>query len=208
MEPAVWRAAEAPSIIIFVPAFIGFGGKPWEFLAVGREILADVTDCEGRHLVVADRVGRHRFLIKGAGRSTELACLLSPDSWHELRIAALSVFLGGPRSKSFAPTRGALYPSTSLAHRLGIMLRILDCIFEADGHVPSIRAIASRVVYPWADFGRSIEWKSSSERRQTQRLVNQARHMMNGGYRDLLKGRLRPEASQGSRGSTVTPVIA
>ena len=194
MEPAVWRAAEAPSIIIFVPAFIGFGGKPWTLLADGREVLADFTDCDGRHLVLADRLGRHRLLVKEADRSTDLACLISPDTWQELRIAALSAFIGQRVSKSFALAQRALHPTASLAHRLIIMLRILDCISEPGSPPPSLKTIASKVVYPWADFGRTIEWKSSSERRQTQRLVAQARFMTNTGYRNLLKGGLRPVA--------------
>lgn len=208
MEPAVWRAAEAPSIIIFVPAFIAFGGKPWTLLADGREVLADFTDCDGRHLVLADRLGRHRLLVKEAERSTDLACLISPDAWQELRIAALSAFIRQRVSKSSALAQRALHPTASLAHRLIIMLRILDCISEAHGPAPSIREIASRVVYPWADFGRSIEWKSSSERRQTQRLVTHARYVLNVGYRDLLKGRLRPEALIGSGRSIVMSAIS
>ncbi len=43
-----------------------------------------------------------------------------------------------------------------------------------------------------AGYERAIEWKTSSHRRQAQRLVAEARRMMATGYRDLLKGSMRP----------------
>lgn len=38
-----------------------------------------------------------------------------------------------------------------------------------------------------APMGRA-EWKSSSQRRRTHRMIDEAKHMMARGYRDLLLG--------------------
>lgn len=106
-------------------------------------------------------------------------------------MAAVSLLLAGPGEKRCMPALKHLRPSDLQRHRLTIMLRILDCLGPADGHKPSIREIAMKAVYPWADFGRSIEWKASSARRQTQRLTNEAVYMAEGGYRNLLNGNIR-----------------
>ncbi|MDD3799486.1 MAG: DUF2285 domain-containing protein [Novosphingobium sp.] len=37
-------------------------------------------------------------------------------------------------------------------------------------------------------MGRGNEWKSSAERRRTQRLIDEALALMDGGYRALLRG--------------------
>jgi len=106
-------------------------------------------------------------------------------------MAAVSLLLAGPGEKRSMPALKHLRPSDLQKHRLTIMLRILDCLVPADGHQPSIREIAMKAVFPWADFGRSIEWKASSARRQTQRLTNEAIYMAEGGYRNLLNGDIR-----------------
>lgn len=80
-----------------------------------------------------------------------------------------------------------LYPTAAQRRRLALMLAALDF---ADGSTPSLRRIAEAVLYPRHDLGRAIEWKSSSQRRQAQRLVNGARHLVETGYLDLLKGRI------------------
>src|SRR2546426_2501093 len=42
-------------------------------------------------------------------------------------------------------------------------------------------------------LGRGMEWKSSTERRRTQRLIGEALALMHRGYRNLLRGTLRSE---------------
>ena len=49
------------------------------------------------------------------------------------------------------------------------------------------RLVREKTSYPRSDLGRAIEWKSSSERRHTQRLVSEAHHLMRQGYRALLQ---------------------
>ena len=56
------------------------------------------------------------------------------------------------------------------------------------GRPPTTHNIARRYVYPGMTIGRGSEWKSSAERRRTQRLIDEAFALMRGGYRTLLRG--------------------
>lgn len=150
-------------------------------------MLQDRLTVEGRHLVLGDGKRRHRVLL--APPSSE-ACgyFLAHDRWLRIRLAAIEAFDPLCTSASPSKSRIGLVPSVSQKHRLTLLLRILDTIACADNGFTSVRHIAQHVVYRNADFGRTIEWKSSSHRRQTQRLLNQARFYVCGGYRLLLKG--------------------
>jgi hypothetical protein len=105
-----------------------------------------------------------------------------------LRIACLAHFVG-PRSG----TRPAqLRPTAGQSRRLVLMLAILDRLdHSSDPSNAGIRALASELVYPRIALPpRAIDWKTSSYRRQTQRLVAAAKAMRATGYRDLLRGKL------------------
>lgn len=79
-------------------------------------------------------------------------------------------------------------PSAYQKHRLQLLLAILDLILAPAGRRPTTYAIARRLVYPNIEFGSSVEWKSSTHRRQTQRLIDEAHKLMLGGYRNILRG--------------------
>lgn len=70
-----------------------------------------------------------------------------------------------------------------------MLLDILDAQLVPDEARPSTHEIAGRLIYPRLAIGRGAEWKASSERRRTQRLIDEALGLMNGGYRTLLQGR-------------------
>ena len=74
------------------------------------------------------------------------------------------------------------------------MLKLLDALDEAAGKNPTTRELATILGLSQTDL-RAIDWKTSSARRQTQRLVVEARQMAASGYRDLLSARGR-RASQ------------
>jgi hypothetical protein len=61
-------------------------------------------------------------------------------------------------------------------------------MLQVPGNRPSSHAVARRVIYPGMTIGRGMDWKSSTQRRRTQRLIEEAFALMNGGYRLLLKG--------------------
>lgn len=150
-------------------------------------MLEDKTSEAGRHLVLCDEKGRHRLLIS-APCFEESGYFIPYDRWVQTRLDAIQAF-----DRSFCSTRransgGKYYPSLNQRYRLSLMLRILDAIDDPSSGIETMREIAQNIIYHHTDLGRAIEWKSSSHRRHTQRLVNEAHHLMNGGYRLLLKG--------------------
>ena len=153
----------------------------------GYDLLQDRTTLDGRHLVLGDRMRRHRILIVPRS-SVARGYFLPQDCRVRTRLAAIESFDPSCRSFGSKKSHDVLFPSVSQKHRLILSLRILDAIACADRST-SIREIAQHVIYRNADFGRSIEWKSSSHRRQTQRLLYQARFFVRIGYRLLLQGR-------------------
>ncbi len=77
-------------------------------------------------------------------------------------------------------------PTPRQVRRLKLLLAILD-LFQLGQDVSSFD-VARQLVYPKSVLARGMEWKSSSERRRTLRLIEQARRLTHGGYRDLLMG--------------------
>lgn len=158
------------------------------------EVLQDRITNEGRHLVLGDRKRRHRVLVKPPGSACR-GYLVPRDSWVRTRLAAIEAFDRSFRPLSHAKSKDLLLPSIYQKRRFTVLLTILDAMNRSDNGFATIREIAQTVVYRNADLGRAIEWKSSSYRRQTQRLINEARFLVEDGYRWLLKGLVRPRSS-------------
>ena len=59
-----------------------------------------------------------------------------------------------------------------------------DALLAVTSHM-----VARRLVYPRLSIGQGASWKSSPERRRTQRLIREAEALAAGGYRALLAGR-------------------
>lgn len=157
------------------------------------EVLQDRTTNEGRHLVLGDGKKRHRVLVTPPG--SEGSGYFAPrDLWVRTRLAAIEAFDSTFPQSSHAKSNDLLLPSLYQKRRLTLLLNILDAMHRSDSGLATTREIAQTVVYRNTDLGRAIEWKSSSHRRQTQRLINEARIMVEGGYRWLLKGRVQPKS--------------
>nr|WP_247711916.1 DUF2285 domain-containing protein [Qipengyuania qiaonensis] len=92
-------------------------------------------------------------------------------------IAALAGLKGGPPLNE---------PTPNQRFRLARLLAILDRL----GAV-SQRQIAEEIVFPAMKPMRAAVWKGSSERRQVQRLVAEARRLRRSGYLELLQGRTK-----------------
>lgn len=152
--------------------------------AVGLHIANEATNNEGRHLIFEGECRRYRILIKPARVGLESGYIIQHDPWLESRIRAILDFnkaLEG--TKILKPAR----PTNYQRRRLELLLAILDNQFLPDGRRRTLRQLARTIIYPRSDLGRAIEWKSSSERRHTQRLVSEARHLIQQGYRTLLQ---------------------
>lgn len=136
-------------------------------------------------MVLTDNYGVHRVMIVAPDYPGGHHAAIVPDGCWSIRMAAAVQFIG----KEPSPPVDCLHPTYTQRRRLIQMLQVLDCFEATERPRPSLRQIAETILYPRHDLGRAIEWKCSSQRRQTQRLVNHARNLMNGGYLELLKGR-------------------
>ncbi|MBB3860886.1 hypothetical protein GGQ88_002155 [Novosphingobium hassiacum] len=114
---------------------------------------------------------------------TSLAAIIPIDCHLALRYRAVTRLKAHVDGVAPSPNIGADTPSSYQRYRLDLLLRILD-IMAVPG--TSARDVAMQAIYQGQDFGRSAEWKGSSERRHTFRLIREARAMMTTGYRALL----------------------
>lgn len=155
------------------------------------ELLQDRTTSKGRHLVLGHQRRRYRLLVTPPGAAMS-GYFVPSDRWVQIRLDAIEEFDAACRQPRHATSDFALRPSVYQQRRLMLLLNILDATHASDGTFATIRQIAEKVVYRNTDLGRAIEWKTSSHRRQTQRLINEARFLVEGGYRLLLSGRVQP----------------
>ncbi len=77
-------------------------------------------------------------------------------------------------------------PTAYQQYRLKLLVAVLDMVNPPTGEAATTYRVARTLVYPHMKNCSSAEWKSSSERRQTQRLIDEALTLMRGGYRSLL----------------------
>jgi hypothetical protein len=152
-------------------------------------ILADRLLSDGRHVVLGDIDGPHHLWLRATLPGQPLAYVIVRDPAIDARRDAawrLDRRLAGVPA---AHGHGALRPTAFQRQRLNLLLDILDMLQTLPP--PTSHAIARRLIYPAMTIGRGMEWKSSTERRRTQRLIGEARALMHGGYRALLRGTLK-----------------
>ncbi|MEP2726003.1 DUF2285 domain-containing protein [Roseibium sp.] len=182
-SPAIWRHEDNPGVVV-VQAHDG--DALLEATLGRRKIIAEAQTGRGRHLVIAGPRARHRVLVAQCAVPSPAGYLVAADGPLELRLAALSAFLAHPSRSKAVRARAALKPTAYQAYRLQLLLAILDRLDQPSGAQPTMRQIASDLIYPDTSGGRAIDWKTSSDRRHTQRLVAEARRMRDAGFRALL----------------------
>lgn len=173
----MWHPATAAAV---VPLASAPAGVPGIALPASAILTISHTDLDGKYLVVDAGETRHRLWITAGAIGDPLIILLSP-SRDPLRIgaadAARALLAGG-----VVTPPAALAPSAFQRHRLTILLAVLDAALAG----ASARQIGHGIVYPRLAGQSAAAWKASSERRQVQRLIAEAKSMMTGGYRTLL----------------------
>lgn len=139
-------------------------------------------------MVLGDVDGPHRLWVRGGAAGCPLAYVIVRDDAIELRQNAMRRL--DRRLSGAPPVRPlpGLQPTTFQRQRLSMLLAILDAVLGQDEARLTTHEIARRHVYAGMRIGRGNEWKSSSERRRTQRLIDEAVALMQGGYRRLLRG--------------------
>lgn len=180
VRPACWRAENSPFVL-------GIDSPGGGIRIHGTILQCDMVVGEVRYLVMRGNFGAHRIELAVSDRYAAPSVALGLDASLKVRLGCLEALAS---SKPDVPLR--LRPTPGQAARLGLMLAVLDRFGgEADGPA-SLRAIATELAFPRVDLPtRAIEWKSSSIRRQTQRLVATAKWLRDSGYRHLLQGRMR-----------------
>lgn len=156
------------------------------FDLAGCDIVADRTGGDGRHLVVRTAGAFHRLWLRGTCLGGPVVAAVPLDALVEARLPALSDLYRSAAGQD-AGDVSAARPTRYQAHRLALLLAILD--LRAGDPVVTSHEIARRLVYPRLSIGRGATWKSSPERRRTQRLIREAEALAAGGYRALLAGR-------------------
>jgi hypothetical protein len=187
-RPASWSPAACPFTVILEPAPQGFAHA--DILEISRWpiILADRRLSGGRHIILADTDGPHHIWLTAATPAQPLAYVIARDAHSALRYAAAARL--DRRLRGAPPARKAHInrPTSYQQHRLRLLLAILDLLGTDDNKRATTFQICRTLVYPHRKFENSAEWKSSNERRRTQRLVEEAVQLMQSGYRSLLHG--------------------
>ena len=147
---------------------------------VAAECFAD----DGRHVVLADPTGEHHVWQFGDTPDHKLAVVIPLDPDFLLHLDAARRFFRRLRGGSAGPPPKRWRLTALQRTRLVLMLRALD------GHLEgaSYRAIAVALFDSDLATMPARDWKCSSWRAQTMRLVRDGVATMNGGYRRLLHG--------------------
>ena len=180
ISPAYWSAESSPFVLpIDSPEAV--------FRIRGTILQRDIAIGEVRYLVLRANFGAHRIQLTAEARLRVPSITLGLDASLLTRLGCLAALASG---KPDVPLR--LRPTPCQAARLGLMLAVLDRLEDDANGAANLRAIARELAFPGVDLpARAIEWKSSSIRRQTQRLVATAKRLRDVGYRHLLQGRVR-----------------
>lgn len=174
-DPALWDPAVTACVVIIDPG----PDFPTPQALPGLQQLGHADD--GTHAVLSAGGRTIRLWVRGPQSSNRTAYHLPDDRLFDGRLRAITLarqWLCGSRG-SDAP-QGDLSPFQ--AARFDLMLRLLD----AHGAGATLRELAY-LAYPAMPDLPASQWKTSSERRGTHRLLEQALRLRDGGYRDLLR---------------------
>lgn len=147
-------------------------------------IVADRSAADGRHIVIADSLARHRVWLRAADAVGPAAFVLPADMGFAIRLAATQRFEARLRGCGAGMTSvSTAHPTAFQRQRLILLLRLLDA-----AHAKATkREMAVTIIYPRTTSLTGAAWKGSNERRRTLRLLAEATRMMRGGYRALLQ---------------------
>lgn len=151
-------------------------------LPPGFEPLADHSDRNEHHLVVAKDTARLRLCLRATTPRCPDCLVILRDRCAVVRLAAAARFERVTRGLRLGPDRAAS-PSAYRRFRLVQLLSIHDALDAGADQ----RDIAFGLVFPRHRLLIGATWKGSSERRHTLRLIADARRLVTGGYRKLLR---------------------
>lgn len=138
----------------------------------------------GRHLVIVVDGALHRLWIRDLRCGQSLAYVIPCDQVSP-RLSAIDRFERVLTRRPSVRVEDVM-PSAFQRTRLRLLLAIYDHLQSDLGGRPHTYDVARQLVTPRMTLARGSEWKGSSERRRTQRLIAEARFMVARGYRGLL----------------------
>ena len=184
--PALWSPDICPATLI-LEANPAAGTRPHGAKISAIEgVIAECHQCDGRHLVIADDQGHHRLWLRRASTAHGHAFTIVADKHFDARIAVAKRLMRKLDGRRSGPLPSSFTPTLFQHGRLTLLLRLLDS--ERSG--ANRRDMAFTILFRNHAPLTNAQWKGSSARRRTQRMLAQAHHLMAIGYRSLVGGRL------------------
>lgn len=146
------------------------------------ETLAVATSKSEHHLVVAQGAARLRLCLRPVPSTCSECLIIFHDQCTAIRLAAAARFERATHGDRLVPDRSSA-PSAFRRARLVLLLGIHDGLDAG----ASSRDLAFGLVFARHHPLVGAAWKGSDERRHTLRLISEARRMVDGGYRALLR---------------------
>ena len=177
-RPALWSPVDAPDVVVLTTADIQ---APVALPPNCVRIAEASTDSE-HHLVIAQDAARLRLCFRAAPTDCNDCLLILRDSRSLTRLAAATRF---ERATHGIRLRldGSAMPSGYQRARLATLLGIHDALHAG----ASSHDVAFTLVFPRHSPLAGSIWKGSGERRHALRLIAEARRLVGGGYRKLLR---------------------
>jgi hypothetical protein len=175
--PALWSPQVAPDVVVVDTADIAAIPLP-----PGFEPLADHSERNEHHLVAAKGAARLRLCLRTAPPRYPDCLVILRDQYAAVRLAAAARFERVTHGLRLGTDRTAS-PSAYRQSRLVQLLSIYDALDAGSDQ----RDIAFGLVFSRHRPLVGAAWKGSGERRHTLRLIAEARRLVNGGYRKLLR---------------------
>ena len=201
-RPAIWHPSVAPAtVILTVPA--EQYATPIIVRLFGLPVVEDHCLSDGRYMILSDRGRPHRVCLRIGLSIMDRGFDILADRCAPQRMAAAMRLHCLQTGLPNLPGVCRFLPTAFERRRLMMLLRILDMLQLSKTDRPTSRQIASQEIYRNTDLGTAAEWKSSSRRRHTLRLVQEARRMAESGYRSLLKANFRSARSNANSETSV-----
>lgn len=179
----LWRPEFIPTSVIIAATPRGFRSTAKHDAFVLSQAFADRANREGRHLILDDPLGVHRLWLLPHTLQSVPAVLIPLDADFPHRMAGALRF-----RRHMAGKPSALPPRNfrlTQRHRIRLVLMLRAFDMRADN--ATYRQIAAHLfgAASVAEYG----WKTLPVRGRTVRLVQDAKALIGGGYRDLLHGK-------------------
>ena len=177
-HPALWSPVDAPDVVVLTTADI----QAPVALPPNCVPLAEASTDSEHHLVIAQDAARLRLCFRIVSTKCDDCLIILRDDLTLPRLAAAARFERASRGGRLGLDRSSM-PSGYQRARLATLLGIHDALDAG----ASSHEVAFALVFPRHSPFAGSTWKGSGERRHALRLIAEARRLVGGGYRKLLR---------------------